>query len=113
MTNVNSRKQGRQAVPSFRCYGLDRNGRIIVAENVEAIDIDGAIDLGWQFVALHQDALPQADALHQSDADQSLGLEIWHGGKLVFTTLEDRPGSRDRQLGAYVFRRKHDAASPG
>jgi hypothetical protein len=25
---------------SFRCYGLDRNGRIIAAENVEASDTD-------------------------------------------------------------------------
>jgi hypothetical protein len=84
-------------VPSFRCYGLDRNGRIVVAENVEASDTDGAIDLGRRFIALRQpDASQEADALHQADAGQSMGLEIWQGGNLVFTTLKDRPGSQPR-----------------
>jgi hypothetical protein len=94
-------------VLSFRCYGLDRNGRIVAAENVEASDTDGAIDLGRRFIASRQEASHQADA-----GQRMMELEVWQGGNLVFTTLKDRPGSRDREHAAYVFRRKH-AALPG
>jgi hypothetical protein len=93
-------------VPSFRCYALDRNGRIVAAENVEASDPDEAIELGRRFVASQQDASQEGDALHQADTGQSMGLEIWQGGNLVFTTLKDRPRSRDRELYAHVFRCK-------
>jgi hypothetical protein len=72
-------------MPSFRCYGLDHNGRIVVAENVEASNADEAIDLGWRFVGVRQ------TEAHQTDL--GMGLEVWHGGNLIFTTL-DRPGQR-------------------
>jgi hypothetical protein len=78
-------------MPSFRCYGLDHNGRIVVAENVEASNADEAIDLGWRFVAVRQTEAPHHDAWHQ--ADLGMGLEIWQGGELLFTTL-NRPGQR-------------------
>jgi hypothetical protein len=80
-------------VPTFRCYALDRNGQIVVAENVEAGDANGAVHLGRQFVALRTDVTPR-DALHQ--VGEGLGLEIWQGGNLVFTTL-GRPGRRPAQ----------------
>jgi hypothetical protein len=74
---------------SFRCYGLNRSGRIVAAENVEASDTDKAVELGWRFVASHQtQALPRED----------MGLEVWQGGNLVFTTLK-RPGERAVQRG--------------
>lgn len=73
-------------MPSFRCYGLDRNGRIVAAQDVEADDADGAVNLGKRFVA--------SEALHQAGEHGDLGLEIWQGGNLVFTTLRDRPAQR-------------------
>jgi hypothetical protein len=72
-------------MPSFRCYGLDHSGRIIMAENVEASTADEAVDLGWRFVAERQ-----TDSLRQ---DLNMGLEVWQGGNLIFTTL-NRPGQR-------------------
>jgi hypothetical protein len=77
-------------MPSFRCYGLDHSGRIIMAENVEASDADEAVDLGWRFVAVRQTETSRHDALRQ---DLNMGLEVWQGGNLIFTTL-NRPGQR-------------------
>jgi hypothetical protein len=77
-------------VLSFRCYGLDHNGRIIVAENIEASNADEAIALGWRFVAVRQTEASNHDALHQ---DLNMGLEVWQGGNLIFTSF-NRPGQR-------------------
>jgi hypothetical protein len=73
-------------MPSFRCYGLDHNDRVVVAEDVEATDANEAIGLGWRFVASHQ-------IVASHHADLRAGLEVWHGGNLIFTTV-DRPGQR-------------------
>jgi hypothetical protein len=61
---------------TFRCYALDTQGSITAAENVEADDLDAAIEAGWRFVAAHNAGL----------STPSFGLEIWHGKTLLFTT---------------------------
>ncbi len=81
MSNITRRNTGEISVSCFRCYALDHNGRIIGAEDVEAADAHSAVDLGRQFVASRQ--IDARDALQQ----QGIGLEIWQGVNLVFTTL--------------------------
>jgi hypothetical protein len=63
---------------TFRCYALDKQGAITAAENIEADDLDAAIEAGWRFVAAH----------HAGLSTPSFGLEVWHGKTLLFTTRQ-------------------------
>lgn len=58
----------------FRCYALNQFGRFITGTDIEADTTEGAIQAGWDFVAA------------QFAEEQAIGLEIWQGRTLLFST---------------------------
>lgn len=58
----------------FRCYALDERERIVAGENIEAESLASVTEPGWQFVA----SVPTEY--------HATGLEIWQGGKKLFST---------------------------
>lgn len=64
-------------MPVFRCYALNAGGHIIAREDITSDDLSAAIQQGWRFVT-------SGPAKH----DDATGLEIWQGGRMLFSSNE-------------------------
>jgi hypothetical protein len=66
---------------TYRCFTLNETGLIARREDISAPDDESALEEGWRRVRGHQNDQLQA----------TLGLEIWFGLTLVFTTRDHVP----------------------
>ena len=59
----------------FHCYLLDKNGHVVLREDIEAADLEEAIALGFAALQKRTTAAPSS----------VVGIEIWSGDQLLFS----------------------------
>jgi hypothetical protein len=80
--NASTRREN-CAMPSFRCYCLNEDGRIAIARDIDAPDLLSAIRSAHEECSTHP-------------AGPFTGIEVWQGARRLFTSKDASPNSPNR-----------------